>query len=112
MLNPGTPVDAIAAVAPQVDLALCMSVNPGWGGQPFIPESIDKLKRIRELLPEGAALEVDGGVDESTAPLVAAAGANLLVAGSAIFGKPDPAAAFRAIAAAAALNLRLVAAAA
>lgn len=100
VLNPGTSVDAIAAVAPQVDLALCMSVNPGWGGQKFIPESIEKLKRIRELLPEGAALEVDGGVDDSTAPLVAGAGANLLVAGSAIFSKPDPSAAFQAIAAA------------
>jgi ribulose-phosphate 3-epimerase len=101
VLNPGTPVDAIAGVAPRVDFALCMSVNPGWGGQKFITASLERLQRLRELLPEGVALEVDGGVDEVTAPQVAGAGANLLVAGSAIFGKPDPAAAFRAIAAAA-----------
>lgn len=107
VLNPGTSVEAIAAAAPVADFALCMSVNPGWGGQTFIPESIDRLKRIRELLPEGAALEVDGGVDESTAPLVAAAGANLLVAGSAVFSKPDPAAAFQAIASAASASQTL-----
>ncbi|MBK5230590.1 MAG: ribulose-phosphate 3-epimerase [Thermoleophilia bacterium] len=101
VLNPGTSVDAIAGVASRVDFALCMSVNPGWGGQKFIPASIERLRRLRELLPDGAALEVDGGVDQGTAPQVAGAGANLLVAGSAIFGRPDPAAAYRAIAAAA-----------
>lgn len=101
VLNPGTPIDAVAAVASRVDFGLCMSVNPGWGGQKFIPESIDRLKKLRELVPENAAIEVDGGVDESTAGSIAAAGANLLVAGSAVFGAADPAAAFKAISAAA-----------
>lgn len=101
VLNPGTPVEAITAAVPAVDYALCMSVNPGWGGQPFIPESIDRLKSMRELLPDGAALMVDGGVSAATAAGVARAGANLLVAGSAVFGADDPAAAFRAISAAA-----------
>ncbi|MGB1582397.1 MAG: ribulose-phosphate 3-epimerase [Solirubrobacterales bacterium] len=102
VINPGTPVAAIGAAVGEIDYALCMSVNPGWGGQPFIPASIDKLAAMRALLPEGVALEVDGGVDETTAPKVAGAGANLLVAGSAVFGAADPAAAFAAIATAAA----------
>lgn len=98
VLNPGTPVEAIAAAVPAVDYALCMSVNPGWGGQPFIPESIERLAAMRELLPEGAALMVDGGVSAATAAEVVEAGANLLVAGSAVFGAGDTAAAFKAIA--------------
>ena len=102
VLNPGTAVSALTAAAPEVDYALCMSVNPGWGGQPFIEQSIERLKALRELLPEGTALEVDGGIGVKTAPEVTAAGANLLVAGSAVFGADDPAAAFKAIAAAAA----------
>lgn len=101
VLNPGTPVSSLAAAAGEIDYALCMSVNPGWGGQPFIASSPDKLREMRSLLPEGVGLEVDGGVDVTTAPLVAAAGAKWLVAGSAIFGKDDPAAAFAAITAAA-----------
>ncbi|MFY9265415.1 MAG: ribulose-phosphate 3-epimerase [Solirubrobacterales bacterium] len=100
-LNPGTPVDVIKAVAPELDYVLCMSVNPGWGGQSFIGSSPAKLAQLRELLPESAALEVDGGVDASTAPQVVGAGANLLVAGSAIFGRADPAVAFAEITAAA-----------
>lgn len=102
VINPGTPVEAIDAVAADVDFALCMSVNPGWGGQKFISASIDRLARLRAMLPDGAAVEVDGGVDASNASLVSGAGANLLVAGSAIFATPDPAAAYEAIAAAAA----------
>ena len=98
VLNPGTPVEAIAAAVPAVDYALCMSVNPGWGGQPFIPESIERLAAMRELLPEGAALMVDGGVSAATAAEVVEAGANLLVAGSAVFGAGDTTAAFKAIA--------------
>jgi ribulose-phosphate 3-epimerase len=101
VINPGTPVSAITELAHEVDYALCMSVNPGWGGQAFIESSVDKLAEMRALLPDGAALEVDGGVDPATAARVAGAGANLLVAGSAIFGKADPAAAFEAIAGAA-----------
>lgn len=100
VLNPGTPVEAIGAVATEVDFVLCMSVNPGWGGQRFIPTSTERLRRLREMLPDAVALQVDGGVDARTAPEVAAAGANLLVAGSAVFGSPDPAGAFKAIASA------------
>jgi ribulose-phosphate 3-epimerase len=100
-VNPGTPAAAIAEVAGLIDLALCMSVNPGWGGQPFIPGSLDKLARLRGLLGERTALEVDGGIDPATAGPCARHGASVLVAGSAIFGTPDPAAAYRAIATAA-----------
>jgi ribulose-phosphate 3-epimerase len=100
VLNPGTPVEAISAAAGVVDFALCMSVNPGWGGQPFIPESTERLKEMRALLPEGVALEVDGGVSAATAAAVSDAGANLYVAGSAVFGADDPKAAFAAITAA------------
>jgi ribulose-phosphate 3-epimerase len=99
-LNPGTPAEAVSELAGVADLILCMSVNPGWGGQPFIAGSPDKLRRLSELHPE-ALLEVDGGVDRQTAGLVADAGATVFVAGSAIFGAPDPAQAYREIAAAA-----------
>jgi ribulose-phosphate 3-epimerase len=100
-VNPGTPADALSEVAELLDLALCMSVNPGWGGQPFIDASLGKLARLRAALPEPVAIEVDGGVDPSTAGPCAEQGATLLVAGSAIFGATDPAVAYAAIAAAA-----------
>ena len=100
-LNPGTPADAAASLAGECDLLLAMTVNPGWGGQRFIASGPAKVERLRELAPKGCAVEVDGGVDETTAPLVAAAGANLLVAGSAVFGADDPGAAFTRIAKAA-----------
>jgi ribulose-phosphate 3-epimerase len=100
-LNPATPAEAIREVARHVDQVLCMTVNPGWGGQPFIPASIDKLRRLRALLPDDVDLEVDGGIDEETAGSCAQAGATLFVAGTAVFGAPDPAAAFHAITAAA-----------
>jgi ribulose-phosphate 3-epimerase len=96
-LCPATPAEAISEVAELVDLVLCMTVNPGWGGQPFIARSPDKVARLRALLPAGTALEVDGGIDADTAPAVVAAGATHLVAGSAIFGAPDPAEAYRRI---------------
>lgn len=101
VLNPSTPVSALAHVGDELDYALCMSVNPGWGGQSFIKASSAKLALMRAALPLHVVLEVDGGVDKRTAPEVAAAGATLLVAGSAIFKSPDPAQAFRDIAAAA-----------
>jgi ribulose-phosphate 3-epimerase len=102
-INPGTPASAVDEVAADMlDLALCMSVNPGWGGQKFIDASRGKLTRLRKALPDHVALEVDGGINDDTAPLVAAAGANLLVAGSAVFAADDPAAAYAAIAEAAA----------
>lgn len=101
-LCPGTPMSALDPVAiDTLDLALCMSVNPGWGGQSFIPGSVDKLARMRSALPDRVALEVDGGVNAETAGSVAGAGAGLLVTGSAVFGSDDPAAAYAAISAAA-----------
>ena len=98
-INPGTPPEALAEVASEIELALCMTVNPGWGGQPFIPSSLQKLPRVRAVTGEGPAVEVDGGIDPETAPGCRRAGANIFVAGSAIFGEPDPAAAYKAIAA-------------
>jgi ribulose-phosphate 3-epimerase len=101
-ITPATPVASLGEVAHEtLDLALCMSVNPGWGGQEFIPWSLDKLARMRAALPDHVALEVDGGVHEGTARPCVEAGANLLVTGSAVFGSPDPAAAYAAMAAAA-----------
>jgi len=97
-LNPGTPVEALAEVAGELDLALCMTVNPGWGGQAFIKHSLEKLPRLRATLGEAAALEVDGGIDLSTAPQCLRAGANVFVAGSAVFASEDPGEAYLAIA--------------
>jgi ribulose-phosphate 3-epimerase len=96
-LCPGTPVEALAEIAEDLDLALCMTVNPGWGGQAFLPRSPGKIERLRALIGPGPALEVDGGVDEDTAGACAEAGATVFVAGSAVFGVGDPAAAFRQI---------------
>ncbi len=101
-LCPATPAGALDEVArDSLDLALCMSVNPGWGAQKFIPASLDKLSRMRAALPDHVALEVDGGIHEATAGPCAEAGANLLVTGSAVFGAEDPAGAYAAIASAA-----------
>lgn len=98
-INPATPVEALAEITDALDMALCMTVNPGWGGQPFIAHSLEKLPRVRALVGEGVAVEVDGGIEPHTAPLCLEAGANVFVAGSAIFASPDPGAAYRAIAA-------------
>lgn len=100
-LNPGTPADAVSELGDYADIVLCMTVNPGWGGQPFIPESPDKVARLRAMLPGSVTIEVDGGIDTGTAGAIAEAGAGLFVAGSAIFGADDPAAAYAAIATAA-----------
>ena len=97
-INPGTPVGALAEVASSIDVALCMTVNPGWGGQPFIGHSLEKLPRVRAIVGHDVAVEVDGGIDPETAPKCRSAGANLFVAGSAIFVSADPAEAYRAIA--------------
>jgi ribulose-phosphate 3-epimerase len=96
-INPATPVGALAEVAGVIDLALCMTVNPGWGGQAFIAHSLEKLERLRHILGHDVALEVDGGIDPTTAEPCRKAGANLFVAGSAVFGSPDPGAAYRAL---------------
>jgi ribulose-phosphate 3-epimerase len=99
---PATPPGALSEVAAgSLDQALCMSVNPGWGGQKFIPASLGKLERMRASLPDTVSLEVDGGVDGDTAGPCATAGANVFVAGSAVFGSKDPAAAYAELAAAA-----------
>jgi len=99
-LNPGTPVEAARELGAAADLVLCMSVDPGWGGQRFIDTSPQKVRRLAELVP-GPALEVDGGIDAATVGSVAEAGATLFVAGSAIFAQDDPAAAYARIAQAA-----------
>jgi ribulose-phosphate 3-epimerase len=96
---PGTPPDYYAEV--DVDLALIMTVNPGWGGQAFIRSQLDKIRRVREMLGDGIPIEVDGGINAETAAECAEAGATWFVAGSAIFGSDDPAATFREIAKAA-----------
>jgi ribulose-phosphate 3-epimerase len=96
-LCPATPATVWEECADTIDLLLCMSVNPGWGNQELIPHSYAKLARLRERLGPDIGLEVDGGVHQQTAAKVSAAGANLLVAGSAVFGSPDPAGAFAAL---------------
>ena len=100
-VTPSTPVEALAELLDDLDLALCMSVNPGWGGQPFIEHSVDKLRRLRALLPDRVRLQVDGGVHAGTVNAVVEAGADLLVAGSGVFGADDPPAAYRELARAA-----------
>lgn len=94
---PGTPPEHFAQVQ-DIDLALIMTVNPGWGGQAFMPGQLDKIRRVREMLGPDVAIEVDGGVNPTTGPLCAEAGATWFVAGSAIFNAPDPVAAYHAIA--------------
>jgi ribulose-phosphate 3-epimerase len=87
VLNPATPVDALREMVPYVHMINVMTVEPGFGGQEFIRSSPDKVRRVRDLAPE-LEIEVDGGIDASTAPLVVAAGATVLVAGSSVFGHP------------------------
>ena len=104
VLNPSTPAVMLEDVAHDLDFVLVMSVNPGFGGQAFIPHSIEKVRRVREVLDGAgsqALIEIDGGIDLKTAPAVVAAGARILVAGHAIFGAADAAAATRALRAAA-----------
>jgi ribulose-phosphate 3-epimerase len=93
-LCPSTPVAAVSEVIDDIDLLLCMTVNPGWGGQQFIDSSKDKVRRLRSILPDRVAITVDGGIDVDTARPCREAGARLFVAGSAVFGTPDPAAAY------------------
>jgi ribulose-phosphate 3-epimerase len=99
-INPGTPAEALSELRDLADVVLCMSVNPGWGGQSFIPGSPAKVERLVPIVGR-AKIEVDGGIDAATAGPIAAAGASLFVAGSAVFGAPDPAQAYAEIAAAA-----------
>jgi len=96
-LNPATPIGFVEHLLDDVDLILCMTVNPGFGGQTFIPSVLDKIRRLRQLLIERGRgdvhIQVDGGINAETAPLVREAGADVLVAGNAVFGRPDRAAA-------------------
>lgn len=95
-INPATPLKAVREVISDIDLLVIMSVNPGFGGQSYIPSSQDKVRRARAMLEEvssGAELEVDGGVDATNAAAIVAAGASVLVAGSAVYGHPQGAAA-------------------
>jgi ribulose-phosphate 3-epimerase len=96
-LNPGTPAESLSELRGLADIVLCMTVNPGWGGQAFIDGSPEKVRRLTSIAG-GATIEVDGGIDPATAGSVAQAGATLFVAGSAVFGAPDPASAYAEIA--------------
>jgi ribulose-phosphate 3-epimerase len=92
-LNPHTPVSVLEEIAPDIDLVMLMSVNPGFGGQKFIPSMVEKTRKLRELLDRTgskALIEIDGGVNRETGKLLVDAGADVLVAGSAVFGAPDP----------------------
>ena len=100
-IKPGTDVQVLEVVAEAVDLVLVMSVEPGWGGQRFIEASTEKIAEVRNLVGNGAVIEVDGGIDATTAASVVGAGASLLVAGSAVYSADDPQAAYRSVAAAA-----------
>jgi ribulose-phosphate 3-epimerase len=98
--KPDTPFDAVEPYLDEIDVLLVMSVYPGWGGQAFIPESLDKVRIARRLADErnlDLRIEIDGGINVETAPLAAEAGVDTLVAGSAVFGADDPAAAARRI---------------
>ena len=95
-INPGTPTLALAACWGDADYAVVMSVNPGWGGQPFLPGSVEKVRRLHEearMAGASLSIEVDGGVGESNAAALASAGAEILVAGTTIYGAADPVAA-------------------
>jgi ribulose-phosphate 3-epimerase len=100
-LNPATPADVVAGLSDELDHVLCMTVNPGWGGQDYIASSTAKVARLRELLGPAVPIEVDGGIDAARARITRDAGATLFVAGSSIFGSEDPATAYSEIAAAA-----------
>jgi ribulose-phosphate 3-epimerase len=103
VVNPSTPAGALEEIAADLDFVVVMSVNPGFGGQSFIPGTLEKLRRVRQVLSaagSNAPIEVDGGIDAGNVAAVVAAGASILVAGHAIFGTPDAEAATRALRAA------------
>lgn len=100
VINPATPVEVLKHVIEDIDLVLLMSVNPGFGGQKFIPSVLPKIRQVKEMANElnpGLEIEIDGGVNEETARLCIEAGANVLVAGSAVFNKEDRAAAIASL---------------
>lgn len=96
-LNPDTPVEQIREVAPLCDMVLVMTVHPGFGGQKFMPEAAKKITQVRKIVGPDVRIEVDGGIDPQTTPLVVSYGADTLVAGHAIFSKSDRGAAINAI---------------
>ena len=99
-LNPSTPLSALEEILPELDYVLVMSVNPGFGGQSFLPASLDKVRRLRAQIEArglDTRIEVDGGVDTSNVAALVKAGADILVAGNAVYGQPDPEAAARAL---------------
>jgi ribulose-phosphate 3-epimerase len=108
-INPATPASVLDEILPEVELVLVMTVNPGFGGQKFISSTLPKLRRVRkmiDLVPESSDLEVDGGIEPHTAPLVVEAGARVLVAGSAVFGAAGgPAAGMAALKSAVAIRV-------
>lgn len=95
--NPETAVEDAVAAAEGADLVLCMSIVPGYSGQAFMPEALERIARLRSLLPRGTRIQVDGGINRETARAAREAGADLLVAGSAVFWNDDPGAAYRAL---------------
>jgi ribulose-phosphate 3-epimerase len=97
--NPETSPEEAAAVSDGADLVLCMSIHPGYSGQAFMPEALDRIRTLRSLLPEGKHIQVDGGVGAENVRELRAAGASLFVAGTSVFGHGDPGAAYRALAA-------------
>jgi ribulose-phosphate 3-epimerase len=96
--NPESEPEDVARVAADADLVLCMSIHPGYSGQEFMPDAVDRIARLRAALPVHIPIQVDGGIDEDTIAGARDAGATLFVAGSAIYGRTDPAAAYRALA--------------
>ena len=99
-LNPGTSLSVIEEILPELDMVLLMTVNPGFGGQKFIPSVLDKIERLRAIIDGNdfnIDIQVDGGINTETAKLVIAAGANILVAGSAVYGAENPAAVIAAL---------------
>jgi len=100
VLNPATPIESLSEALPFADYVLVMSVNPGFGGQKFIETATDKVRRLRRMIDErqlAVRIEIDGGIDLENIASVVAAGAEIIVAGSAIFGAPDPEAAVRGL---------------
>jgi ribulose-phosphate 3-epimerase len=96
-INISTPAEVVAELVNELDMVLCMTINPGWGGQKLVESSYAKLQRLREILPERIPIEVDGGIDPQTAPRCGDAGASVFVAGSFVFGSDDAAAAYQQI---------------
>ena len=99
-INPATPIETLTEALPYADFVLLMSVNPGFGGQRFIPTMVDKLRRLKEMITARGLpvkIEIDGGVDAENIGEIVASGADMLVAGSAVFGKGDAAAAVRGL---------------